>query len=422
VLAHDLGWSYIILGLTAVYLSMISLMISALCRQSATALVFSYVTVLVLCGVVMVPHLIMGQQQAGAAAGFLHYIRSVSPIGAALSVLHREQMLNTETSSQMAPLWEAFLWAAGILIVLSFAVVAAKLSRAPSTQEGFGAPAGGNDMQRSLGRKLMFLIDPKKKRKPMNSFNPLLGKERRTNNLRSGRWMIRIFYGALFASLGLSTMSLYGGTEHTDLLLYVMQILVALQIGIVALIDPSLTSSAISSEIENGTFETLRLTPLSGSKIFWGKFLPSFFPALLPVLALIPAYAALCFIGPSYWPRIARLMPVVVLAVAFCCALGLTASSFVSQTARATVVAYLVTAAWFVLPLFAWWASGEQLSEHTATMIGFISPLVMALNLLPNASPGIYNMYSAHLWLMGGVCIALVIIARVRLAVLLKQG
>ena len=45
--------------------------------------------------------------------------------------------------------------------------------------------------------------------------------------------MIRIFYVSLFLSLGLAVMALYGGTEHGDLMRYVVQILITLQIGLV---------------------------------------------------------------------------------------------------------------------------------------------------------------------------------------------
>ena len=110
---------------------------------------------------------------------------------------------------------------------------------------------------------------------------PTCWKRARPRRLSCGRWMIRIFYLCLVLSLGLAAMSLYGGIENGDLLRYVAQVVVALQVGIVALVAPSLTSASISSEIENGTWELLRLTPRGGGEIFAGKLLPSLVPALL---------------------------------------------------------------------------------------------------------------------------------------------
>lgn len=419
-----LSWSYLVLVVTAIFLAMVSLTISAICRQSATALVISYVLVLALCGGVLVPAAIMLEGQAGIYAKVLHYLQSVSPVAAAISLIRPQTGSFSGQTHGLSPSWEIFLPAAAAATLLSFLILILRLHKPPTTPEAFGAPTGGSDAERSLGRKIMFLIDPKKKRRPIGSLNPLLSKERRTNNLRSGQWMIRIFYGALFLSLGLAVMSLYGGAEHPDLLGYVATVLVAFEVAVVALVSPSLTSSSVSTELEYGTFETLRLTPLTGGQIFWGKFIPSFLPALLPLLALLPGYSAICFIDLAYIAVLWHLLPVLVMAVAFCLTLGLMCSCFTSNTARATVTSYLITAAIFVLPLFAWWAAGEQINAKLAYQLCLPSPLVMALNLLPTpaASREIANMWPQHMILMAGLCVVMLIISRVRLGMLLRQG
>src|SRR4051812_443092 len=361
VRATDLMWAYVILIVTAVFLAILSLAISAWCKQSATALVIAYAVVLILCGGVLVPAAIMLDQAQGMIAPILHYARALSPVAAALSLLQPGSNF-TGADRGLTPIWQIFVPLALLVCAIAFAALVSKLSRAPSSSDGFGA-VGAADAQRSLARKLLFLIDPKKQPKPFGSLNPLIAKERRTGNLRSGRWMIRIFYLCLLLSLGLAAMSLSSGVEQGDLLRYVAQVVVALQIGIVALVAPSLTSAAVSSEIENGTWELLRLTPRGGGEIFIGKLLPSLLPGLLPVLALLPAYGALCAVNTSYVLYFARVVPVVLGAVLFCCMVGLTFSSFIPNTARATVAACITVAAVFVLPLFAWLAAGDQLSE-----------------------------------------------------------
>jgi ABC-type transport system involved in multi-copper enzyme maturation permease subunit len=415
----ELLWSYVILGVTAVFLAMLSLAISAASKQSSTALVIAYVAVLVLCGGVLVPAAIMLDTQTGTGAQVLHYVRGVSPVAAALSLL-RPQMDFGGSGWGMLPLWQVFLPIAAVGVLGSGAFLVARLRRPPTTPEALGT--GTAQHEQNLAHRLLYLIDPNQQPKPITGWNPLIPKERRTSQLRSGRWMIRIFYGALFLSLGLAAMALYGGPEHSDLLAYVAAVLVAFQIGLIGLVVPSLTSSTVSSEFENGTFETLRLTPLSGGQIFWGKFIPAFLPALLPIIALLPGYAAIAYIDQGYITRVAMLLPILVLAVAFCCTLGLLCSSFVSNTARATVASYLVTAALFILPLFGWWAGGQQITVAVGAWIGFVSPLVMGLNLLPEGSPRIQALYTPHLWVMLGLCIAMLLVARARLTVLLRQG
>jgi ABC-type transport system involved in multi-copper enzyme maturation permease subunit len=420
VRGSDLLCAYVILLVAAVFLAVVSLAVSAWSRQSATALVVSYVVVLVLCGGVLVPAAIMLDNAQGTTAQLLHYARSLSPVAAALSLLQPQSNF-AATDRGMTPIWQVFVPLASMVTVACFIALVAKLTRAPSSSEAFGA-VGAADAERSIARKILFLIDPKKQPKPFGSFNPLLSKERRTGGLRSGRWTIRIFYLCLLLSLGLAAMSLYGGAEQGDLLRYVAQVVVAMQLGIVALVSPSLTSASVSTEIENGTWELLRLTPRGGGEIFMGKLVPSLIPALLPVLALLPAYGALCVVNPAYVLYLGRIVPLVVLAVLFCCMVGLTFSSFMNNTARATVGACLTVAAVFVLPLFAWLAAGEQLSDRVAVRLAFLSPLVVALNELPGGWEAMRDLYAWHLWTIGITCAAMLVVSWLRLNVLLRAG
>jgi ABC-type transport system involved in multi-copper enzyme maturation permease subunit len=420
VRGSDLLLAYAILIVTAVFLAIVSLTVSAWSKQSGTALVIAYALVLILCGGAIVPAAIMLDSAEGQTAPILHYARSLSPVAAALSLLQPHSNFGG-TSRGLLPIWQVFLPLTGLAILGCFAALVSKLGKAPSSSEGFGA-VGAADAQRSIARRLLFLIDPKKSPKPFGVWNPIAAKERRTGSLRSGRWTIRIFYGCLFLSLGLAVMSLYGGVEQGDLLQYVARVVVALQIGIVALVAPSLTSAAVSSEIENGTWELLRLTPRGGGEIFVGKLLPSLVPALLLVLALIPAYGAMIAVNSGYLLFIGRVIPVVLVAVLFCCLVGVTCSSFIADTARATVTAYLIVAAVVVLPLFAWLAAGEQLSHRAAALLAFLSPLVVALNELPGGWEPVRDLYAAHLCVMGGACLAMLAASWVRLNVLLRQG
>jgi ABC-type transport system involved in multi-copper enzyme maturation permease subunit len=416
--------SYVILMVTALFLAMLSLAISAYSRQTAGALVASYVVILVLCGAVLVPAALILQRTDGMPAMVLHYARSLSPVAAALSVLRPDAggaQFGGRPAEGLLPLWQAFIPAALAVTAICFGLLIVKLRKPPA--ESSLLPTGGMaGVDRSIGRKVLFLIDDKKQRKPLGSFNPIVGKERRTNTMRSGRWMIRTFYASLVLSLGLALLSLGGGVDQSNLLVHVTAVLIALQLGLIALINPSLTSPAISTEVESGTFETLRLTPLGGGKIFWGKLLPSLPTALLPVLALLPAYGAVCYVDPSYLPRFLLLLPVVVLAAMVCCTVGLAASSFFGNTARATIAAYLVCVGLFTLPLVPYAAGGSQIGEHAAAWMAMPSALVMGLSLMPDGSGAVLDLWMAHLIFTGLVCLLMLGLARWRLGVLLHRG
>lgn len=419
VRTSDLLWGAALLAVTAIFLSMLTLTISAFCQRSATSLVIAYVTVLILCGVTLVPAAIMLEHQSGLSATLMHYVRGISPVAAALSRF-RGGYIDVGPARRMVPIWEVFIPLSVLVTIACTALLVFRLRRPPAEEQGLGGGAG--DYERTLGRRVIYLLDEKKKRKPIGSINPVFAREQRTASVGSGRWMIRVFYGTIVLSLSLSGMAIYGGMEYPDLLRHVAGVLVAFQIGLIGLVTPSLTTSSISSEIENGTFEMLRITRLRGGQIFWGKFLASLFPAILPMIALIPAYGALGYMNAGYLAHFRVLAPILLLAIAFCCTLGLFCSIFFSRTAQSTVVTYLITASVFILPLFAWWGIGEQIPERVGNWIAFVSPLVMGLTALPDSDPSLAAMHNAHLCLMGGLCLLMMISARIRLQVLLRHG
>lgn len=412
-----LSGAYGTLVVAAILLALISLTISAWNRHSSTALVITYVVVLAVCGLVLVPAALMLDSLEGESASSVHTLRSISPLAAVLSLLRPSIADFGGAGHGLSPAWQIFFPFAGVVALLCLVLLTYRLSRPPVRPARSASLAGG---KRSMARRVLFLLDKSKPRKPLGRFNPLIGKERRNSELRSGQWLVRVFYGTLLLSLGLAAMSLYGGAEHADLLRYVVTVLVTLQLTVVALVAPSLTSPLISSEIEHGTFELIRLTPLRPGEIFWGKFLSTVVPALLPIVALLPAYGAICFIDRSYVISVLRLLPIMVLAAAFCCVLGLTCSAVFGNTARATVASYSIVAFLFVMPLFAWWSSGSRINPSIARAMSFPSSLVIALNLLPNGDAQISEMWPRHVVWMMIVCILLLMAARLRLAQLLR--
>ncbi len=285
--------AYAILIVAALVLALICLTVSAFSHQTATAIIVSYILILTLFGGLLVPASLLLRESSGPLAVILHYARSLSPVAAALSVLRPDfgdALFGGRAEDGLLPIWQIFLPLAGLTIIGCFCALVAHLRKPPAEkQQHVDALIAGQD--RSLVRKVVFLIDDRKQRKPLGSLNPIAGKERRTHSIRGGRWMIRTFYASLVLALGLAVMGLYGGIEHADLLAHVATIVVVLQIALVAIIDPILTCSTVSNEVETGTFEMLRLTPLKSSTLFWGKLLPCFPPHFCPSWHFCPPMA-----------------------------------------------------------------------------------------------------------------------------------
>ena len=75
-----------------------------------------------------------------------------------------------------------------------------------------------------------------------------------------------------------------------------------------------------------------------------------------------------------------------------------------------------------VIPAFAWLTSGVKLSPEAARWLSSISPLVVVLNLLPGGDPNIAALLAWHVQFIVGICIAALVIARIRLTLLAYSG
>jgi ABC-type transport system involved in multi-copper enzyme maturation permease subunit len=169
----DLLWSYLLLFESAFFLAIVSLSVSAMCRESGTALVIAYLVVLAVCGAVLVPAAIMLQTQSGLTALALHYIRGLSPVAAVLSLLRPDISDLAGKARANLPTWQVFIPLSALVTLGLSAVVVLKLRRPPLSGDGLAEPAA-TGIERTLGRRLLYLIDPKKKRKPIGRFNPLI--------------------------------------------------------------------------------------------------------------------------------------------------------------------------------------------------------------------------------------------------------
>jgi len=125
-----------------------------------------------------------------------------------------------------------------------------------------------------------------------------------------------------------------------------------MELILVAAITPSVTSGEISGEKEKQTYEMLLTTPLSPSKILWGKLVASLSYVLLLVFAAVPM-ASLVFIfgGVALRDMLKTLIVLVVVTVLFG-VIGIFMSALFGRSGRATVLAYLLIAILLFGPLF----------------------------------------------------------------------
>ena len=186
-----------------------------------------------------------------------------------------------------------------------------------------------------------------------------------------------------------------------------------MELMIIAAITPSITAGEISGEKEKQTYEMLLTTPLSPSKILWGKLVASMSYVFLLVFAAVPM-ASLVFIfgGVALRDMLKTLVVLFVVAVMFG-VIGLFMSALFGRSGRATVLAYLAIAVLLFGPLFIAVLVGVMKQSDPPYWIMMSSPIsVLASAFAPSVnvqsiSGTFWMLGSPVYWLLGGPPVSL---------------
>jgi len=115
---------------------------------------------------------------------------------------------------------------------------------------------------------------------------------------------------------------------------------VLLELTLVSLFGPILTSGAIASEREHQTFELLRTTLLSARSLVMGKLGSSLAFLFLLIFSVLPIQSIAFLLGGVGLAELLVSSLMLVVTAVFFCSLGLFFSSFMKRTTGATVASY----------------------------------------------------------------------------------
>jgi ABC-2 type transport system permease protein len=191
-----------------------------------------------------------------------------------------------------------------------------------------------------------------------------------------------------------------------------------MELMIIAAITPSITAGEISGEKEKQTYEMLLTTPLSPSRILWGKLVASMSYVFLLVFAAVPM-ASLVFIfgGVALRDMLKTLLVLFVVAIMFG-VIGLFMSALFGRSGRATVLAYLAIAILLFGPLFIAILVGVMKQSDPPYWIMMSSPIsVLASAFAPSVnvqsiSGTFWMLGSPVYWLLGGPPVSMTSIPR----------
>jgi len=115
---------------------------------------------------------------------------------------------------------------------------------------------------------------------------------------------------------------------------------VLFEFALILFIGPALTSGAISSERERGTFDLLRASLLSSRELVLGKLGAAVAYLLLLILAALPLQSLAFFLGGVGMAEMVVSLVMLTVSAFFFCVLGLYFSSIARKTSTANILAY----------------------------------------------------------------------------------
>lgn len=409
---------YGILAVAAVQLSTLGLLVSCNARSSDGALRVTYALVLVICVLTLIPYELL-RGQSDARTEIASWLRCLSPIPAVMEVLGQGDVGSHGMSAGSHVLGRYLLLAAIFSLLCALSTILRLNHRLLDRARAAGIMTEDRSTQQRVARRLLFLVDPQRRSGSVSlGINPVMVKEFRSRRFGRSHWTLRLIAVCAILSLGLSYIAASGalgwGVEAIG------GALVLLQIILLILFAPSLAAGLVSSERETGSWQLLRMTPLSAGKILRGKLLSVGWPLLLLLCATLPGYVAMVTVRPAMAVQVQRVVICLALTAVFAVLVSAAASSLFRSTAAATTASYLALLTLCVGPLLVWLAREAPFGHSTVQAALTIDPAAAALQAAQTPGFADYQLLPANWWIIGSTCIALLLFLGLRIGQLYR--
>jgi ABC-type transport system involved in multi-copper enzyme maturation permease subunit len=403
---------YGVLAVAAVQMSTLALLVSSRARSTDGALRATYALVLVLAILTPVPYMLL--RDMPGVDMLASWLRCLSPLPAVMEVLGQADV-GTQGMGGGGVLNRYLLLALVTSLGCAVATVAQLNHKLLDRARSAGVMTETRSTQAQVLRRILFLwfFDPQRRSGPMSRWiNPVLVKEFRSRRFGRSHWTLRMIAISAILSLGLSCIAAVGAVPWG--IEFIGGGLVLLQVALLILFSPSLAAGLISSERESGSWQLLRMTPLSAGAILRGKLMSVAWPLFLLLCATLPGYIVLMTIKPALFAQMQRVVICLAVTAVFSVLLSAAASSLFRSTAAATTASYLLLLAVCGVPFLVWLAREAPFGRQTVEAVLTINPVAAALQ--ASEMPGFttYELLPANWWIIGSACVALLVLLCVR--------
>jgi len=434
VSSGDASRAYLIVILAAVFLGMVGLLCSAFARSSFRALVLCYAFILCFCGLTWVPSIVLGLWAESVHS--IHLVRALSPFAAMISVINPGRF---QLEHPVPPLpygrFADSMWVfciaavAGSIVSLLATYLRLRIPPQPRKHKDASIIEDRLELMKRHVKFPFYLLDPRKRKRMIGRLmNVIFVKEMRSKAFSRSVWVIRSMYLAMVASLVLAFLPLTQIDKiGIDTIVFTC---VSLPLGLILLISPVLTASAITEEQEKGVFDMLRCTRLSAWTLVAGKLQVAWFFLLLLLVSTLPTFFVLTYLscGPDDmehlnqginlirpfnfqfaegWEHLAKVdaqivyemlsaFAVVGVAMVLTTAIGVVVSAFSGHSSNATAASYCLMLTWAIGTFVPHLMSSNLPGGFVRTCLT-LNPFVAAATAV---STDVFTTMPAGLWIM----------------------
>jgi ABC-type transport system involved in multi-copper enzyme maturation permease subunit len=419
--------AYSILLLATLAYGLFGLCLSALCFRSFTALVLTYVGMLLLAGATWLPAVLFGD--FFGLRKVWRALRAASPFEALLALNHPERYELEFTGISAPQVFRYYVIAMiglGLLCFSIFCVNVLRPHRARRTRSR-SVSAGAPQVVRRRLSFPFYLIDPLRRKRPIASWrNPVYVAELRSRIFGKPKVIARSLSGIIVASMVLLLLvaAQFGVQLDPDT---VRVVAIVFQVGVVAFFAPAVCSGSITDERASGTLTLLRLTPVTVRAVVMGKLKAGLLYVMMFLLSSIPVLFTLSYLESraAYW-RLGAWLAILVLTAAAFVSLGLCASTLAPTTGAATALSYVI-AALVCLGSFSVLLFGSRVSPALAAFVLAVNPIAGALQVSSDRLfESLPRLFGHPLWVntivfLAGLTLALVAVTALRVRMIFSQ-
>ncbi len=429
----------IVLFTAAVTYGMVGLACSAVCSRTSSAILLTYGFLLFLTGATWLPNALLSNL-VPMLNTLWQSIETISPFDALAFLLYPDRyrmMMTTDLKSLNLNPYTLYLIFSFLISWFSFSIFYKNIRRPPQ-QSRIRKGTIYTDNAMFIKRKLTFpfyLLDPLRRKKPIGILqNPVFVAEMRSKLFSNTQFVLRSISAILIISIVLMTLVSVQFTEQLNADA-VRVAAIIFQLGIVALLAPGVSSSLITEEITCGTFQALRMTPLSPLTVIAGKLKATFFYALIFIASGLIVFIAMTYLqiqdvsdelsffsGKFYtsffrnvitsewraqfaavYTSLFAWVAILLLTTLTCLCAGLFASTIAKNTSSATAMSYGFTGVFCVATLLPIPLSGKLAHNFAEGILSF-NPFISAIQV----SSSMFREYP-NLWKMNLTSMAILI-------------